>query len=165
MLWEVDYLWLWIHYAAKPLVLKNIVLLVFIANVLWSFSLSFAFLYHFIITLFVCFWLKEKIAILWYNAFFILKFIGTEEIAHLSQEWIRRLIPSLWPRIMYETYRRYLLLFFILLLYIVLLMISLFMTNDEIYAFSKNYVAPYCVSGYHSPFPHHQHLRVRLFAW
>lgn len=49
------------------------------------------------------------IAIVWYNAWIVLQFIGTKEIADMSQFWIRRLIPSLWPRLMYETYRRYLL--------------------------------------------------------
>lgn len=55
------------------------------------------------------------IAILWWNAWVLLQFISTDDaessaqILNLSQFWIRRLLPSLWPRIMYETYRRYLL--------------------------------------------------------
>eukprot|EP00026_Physarum_polycephalum_P005157 Phypoly_transcript_05186.p1 GENE.Phypoly_transcript_05186~~Phypoly_transcript_05186.p1 ORF type:complete len:586 (+),score=89.56 Phypoly_transcript_05186:190-1947(+) len=52
------------------------------------------------------------IAIVWYNAWIVLQFIGTEEtkeVTDWSQYWIIRLIPSLWPRLMYEAYRRYLL--------------------------------------------------------
>jgi len=48
------------------------------------------------------------IALVWYNAWVVLQFIGTEETASLSQYWLRRLIPSIWPRLMYEAYKRYL---------------------------------------------------------
>jgi MATE family multidrug resistance protein len=49
------------------------------------------------------------IALLWWNSEFALKLIATDDTPALSLFWIRRLVPSLWPRLMYEAYRRYLL--------------------------------------------------------
>eukprot|EP01113_Clastostelium_recurvatum_P035522 TRINITY_DN4965_c0_g1_i5.p1 TRINITY_DN4965_c0_g1~~TRINITY_DN4965_c0_g1_i5.p1 ORF type:complete len:609 (+),score=100.02 TRINITY_DN4965_c0_g1_i5:80-1906(+) len=49
------------------------------------------------------------IALLWYYAGFLLQYVGTAQTADLSQFWLRRLIPCIWPRLMYDAYRRYLL--------------------------------------------------------